>query len=314
MPSVVWPTIVLCLTATLGAPLPAQEQAAPGKAAEPIGFAAASQAWEDVLLLEAVRYLHLSQAQLQQILPLAKTEQQRLGRLEEENEETIGKLKSQVGRYREAVAGDQTGAGQILREAHALARTLQRKREMLDDQHVQFVARRLVRILTPKQTLQAYLLSMDKVPEGVSRSPALFNRASGFVLNADEHRDWRRNLEMRALAGRYPAQLFDAQMHPMYQEVRGGLHQPNMRRNPEEQALADILLQYAPETMDALMRDRMSIGERWRNLRDQRLEGATEQERAQAIELFVRRLFLSRRIKPALEELTRKGRPAPSIP
>src|SRR6266851_1206225 len=61
-------------------------------AAAPETSASLAQNWEDVLLLDAMRYLRLSPAQLAQIQPLAGAAQERLARLSEQEEKTRAAL------------------------------------------------------------------------------------------------------------------------------------------------------------------------------------------------------------------------------
>jgi hypothetical protein len=257
-----------------------------------------------VLLLEATRYLRLSPAQLQQMLPLVNTAEERLKRFDQENAEAISNLKSRTSRYRDALVSGQVPPSQVQTDALSLTQLLHRKRTRLEDQVVEFIQPRLARILSREQIQQAYLLALGQTPEKVRPNPILFAPGSGFVLTPEAQREWRATVERRVLSRRHPPQLVEATMHPLFGEVNGGLDQPNSGRNSEEQALADILVQYPPEARTAVRRDRAGLGERWRNLRTLLLEGASDQEKAVALEMIVRRLFLSPRLKPVLQERT----------
>src|SRR5262249_36650405 len=66
----------------------------------------AAKAWEDLLLLQATRYLRLTPTQIEQLRPVARRAGSRLARLRDQEEPTLADLRRMALRQREAlVAG-----------------------------------------------------------------------------------------------------------------------------------------------------------------------------------------------------------------
>ena len=155
-------------------------------AAEPLGDSSTrsevSQAWEDLLLLEAVRYLRLSRSQLRQLVPLAREAKRHLQKLESKQRRTVALAQQLTDRNRALLVDGQ--AGRTTDESRLLffQRTLAEQREQAQGEVVGYIVPRLAQILTREQIQLAYQLAVGEKPKNQVVSPALFDPSSGFVL------------------------------------------------------------------------------------------------------------------------------------
>ncbi len=286
---------------------------------------ALAREWEDLVLLDALRYLRFTGAQLDQALPLARSANERMDRFYADSATTLQRLKDSLRESREALVNGDTAAGAKTAQAAALLRTLGGRRTAAEDQIAQRTASRLAQILTRAQIHQAYLLSFGQTPAGVAPDRLLTDAGSGFVLAAPEQDAWRTSAISQVLARRYPAELVQAAADfrlyavanssleadllviPTGHEGEPSQQELTQRREAVEQ-VAEVLKRYPVETRHALSRDRRELLERWKGLPALLLEGATDQELALALEPLVRRLFLSRRLEPVLKERIQANR------
>src|SRR5262249_32971531 len=66
------------------------------------GTGEAGTAWEDMLLLQATRYMRLSSTQLEQLLPIARSANRKLSELQLREEKVLGTLRQIALRHRDA--------------------------------------------------------------------------------------------------------------------------------------------------------------------------------------------------------------------
>jgi beta-lactamase regulating signal transducer with metallopeptidase domain len=142
---------------------------------------ASSVAWEDVLLLQATRYLRLSSSQLQQLLPVARSANRKLTDLQQREDKTLETLRRIALRQREALVEGREASVQEQADAISLRDTAHRLRGETESAIVRGSLAELVRVLTPKQVERAYLLMHGQTPEGEVRTPALLDPVAGFV-------------------------------------------------------------------------------------------------------------------------------------
>lgn len=293
-----------------------------------------AEQWEDVLLLEALRYLRLTPAQLQQVLPLATAAEERLAKFRGEEQRTLAAMRQIARRNREALLAGQPGKQQT--DVFALQRSLDQHREQAHGEIVAHVLPRLARILTRDQIARAYLLLLGEPPREPTFSAALVDPAAGFVQTA-EHAVPRRDPAVEAwdhrksdavrqlLARRYPVALVEAltkQGNPSYmrlvtQKLTDAGIEFNIEFTDATAAVRDFTTG-APVTVGASPHDPRlvpakqemeTLEKRADVLARQWATSAPQEELEVTLRPLVRRLFLSPRFQPVLEErLQRRGR------
>jgi hypothetical protein len=144
--------------------------------------AAAADRWEQLLVLEALRYLNLSQEQLQRVAALAERCDARVSRARQAGAAEYESLERILTPECEALA-----AGRIptdARQAEALERrsALQQRRWQLRDEVTAEAAAGLAVILTREQAARAYRLAAGEAAWAEVCSDALLDPASRFVL------------------------------------------------------------------------------------------------------------------------------------
>jgi hypothetical protein len=303
-------TLLATLALACLAPCPssAQEEGLPDR--EP----ALAQKWEDVLLLDAIRYLRLSPAQMQQVWPLARVAQDRLNRLAGEEARTQAALARIAEKQRRALVAGRQVSLQEQQDALFLNRTMKEKRERANEEIVNYIAPRLARILTREQVQRAFLLAHGEMPKDVPRRPALLDPQSGFVLNPDVRDEWRTAALKQVLYRRYPRQLVDS-------GVRGLPRMVRIRTAPGATDATAIFLELAlavddeqaqapqfPEPLvQSFRKTREFLESRWGNLSALLIQDAMEDELEMALRPLARRMFLSPRLVPVLTERLRQG-------
>jgi hypothetical protein len=110
-------------------------------AASPGSAALASERWDEVLLLEALRYLRVSPAQLAQMAPLARRVEGRLSEVRAQSAERLARLERQARENREALLGGQRPSTKNETETLLLRRALEQQRAQAKEE--------LVRSLVP---------------------------------------------------------------------------------------------------------------------------------------------------------------------
>lgn len=138
-------------------------------------------AWEDMLLLQATRYLRLSPSQLQQLLPVARTANRQLTELQRREDKVLESLRRIALRQRDDLVAGRSGSAQEQADAIKMRENALRSRTESERAIVNGSLAGLVRLLTPKQVERAFLLQNGQTPDGEAREPALLDRAAGFV-------------------------------------------------------------------------------------------------------------------------------------
>jgi hypothetical protein len=257
-----------------------------------------AQQWEDVLLLEAIRYLGLSPTQVEAVRPLAKAADERLAKLREQEEKKLAEWEPLVQRQREALI-----SGKIAKDQSDTAvrwQSLQQRRTQVEEEIIQYVAPRLARLLSRAQVQRAFLLARGGAIPGEVISPALLDPSSGFVVNEMTKNHWQETFIKQELARLYPPHLLnlrDADRQALVQEIvrrhtwdEGSLVGPPF--TAEEQAIWDLPMK--KNDLEGAWR------ERWADPSPSVAE--TEREQSWALYHFVRRMFLSARLTPVLNE------------
>src|SRR5262249_23742189 len=133
----------------------------------------ALQTWEEVLLLEAVRYLDLTPAQLQRMAAVAEGTYAPLTRLQAEGNRTLAALGPVAQKQRDALVAGRIPPAQEQKQAMALSEELRRRRARTEEEIVGIALPRLFSFLKPEQLQRIYLLVHGDVPLNVTRSPLL---------------------------------------------------------------------------------------------------------------------------------------------
>jgi hypothetical protein len=137
--------------------------------------------WEDMLLLEATRYLRLSASQLRQLSMLAQAADGRLAQLRAQEDQSLASLHQIALRQREALLAGRNSSAREQANALTMRQTMQQRRAETERTVVQEVLPQLARLLAPTQVERAFLLSQGQVPPGEAAEPALLDPAAGFV-------------------------------------------------------------------------------------------------------------------------------------
>jgi beta-lactamase regulating signal transducer with metallopeptidase domain len=287
----------------------AQSEAAPDTSAS------LAQKWEDVLLLDAMRYLRLSPAQLQRMQPLAGTAEGRLTRLSEKEEKTRAALDRIAQKQRQALVRGERVSLQEQSDALLMEQAMRQRREQAAEDIVRSVAPQLARILTREQIVRAFLLAHGEMPPQVARRPALLDPGSGFVLDASELERGRVEAIQQVLRRRYPSRLVQASL--VY-GIKAQRADADPIGSADGIAPGDVVLslddpdpqtleQFPAGVREAYMRDRRALQERSDYLAQAFITGASEDDLVTCLRPLVRRLFLSPRLKPVLIEALRSG-------
>jgi BlaR1 peptidase M56 len=301
-----------------------------------------AEQWEEVLLLEAMRYLRLTPDQLHRLLPLARVADERLTRLRAEEGKTLAALERIARKHREALLAGRRPSAQEQADALFLNKTLQGKKVETEEEILRFVLPHLARILSRDQVQRAHLLAHGETPQGIVRSPALYDPAAGFVLDHESQQQWRTAALRQVLSRRYPPALVQSLLDQM-----GGFRASYaFAFSPDGPAVLDRQILLEPKVVlershgtevlfvdssidlytgrslarlptgnpnfpqalnDAAIRDLNKLQARWTDLSKVVVQGATEDELVMALRPFARRFFLSPRVKPVLEERIRAG-------
>jgi hypothetical protein len=268
---------------------------APTVEAAPASQAEAEALTEEVLLLEAMRYLGLSVEQLRQLQPVAAEVAEDLQRARRTEAPLLAQLERNARRQREALLdGTKTPVGLDV-DAVLVRRLLLEQQEQAAAQIIRRIAPRIAQILTRPQLRRAFLLLHDAVPETEVVPRSLLEPSSGFVLSDRDREDWKRTAIQESLFRRYPrravSQSFDSGAFGNFNIITGQIE-------PAE---------FPDELLAAIRRDRSELDARWNRLVDGGLTDASGSELAIAVQPLVKRLLLSPRFRGTLDEKIRRA-------
>ena len=289
--------------------------------------------WEDVLLLEAVRYLRLSPAQMERVLTLAQAAETHLNRLAENEKQTRAALERIAKQNREALLAGRAGVRQ--EDALFFERTRRQQREEAERQIVAHVLPRLARILTREQLVRAVLLTIgEPVREaGQVAGAALLDPNSGFVSPPEVPAPPRQQAAMRArervgqarqqweerrdaaarmaLAQRYPQDIVDRVLQPRVFKLALSSDQ-NPVVSPYyiiDSAVLNLRTADIITTMgetdpraQAALQELEAYRKRTEVALPRLLAEGRPEELTPALEHLVRRMFASPRLRPVLEQ------------
>jgi hypothetical protein len=275
--------------------------------------------WEEMLLLEALRYLQLSPEQLERLLPLTGLAEQRLGEVGEKARPTLMALERAAARHRIELLQGRALPPEEQEQVVAAAKSLRAQREEAEEKTAREIAGQLVRILTRDQIARALLLLQGAWPGEEPRSPLLLDRSSGFVLEEAESDQLRDRAVRQALQSRYPAAAVDGALgrgDRLVINVGEGLYTRAATTalfldavKMQGAAPPQARLPFPAAMQEAARRDRDRMNERWDRLAELLEQGATEEELALALRPLVRRTFPSPRLRTVLRERLSTGGP-----
>ncbi len=310
------------------------------RAPDPTGESA--QRWEDVLLLEAIRYLRITSTQLQRIAPLARAADNHMSRPREAERQALASLARIAEENRRSLLA---GRGPLPQAQQSWLRqrdSVRQRRSQAEEEVVASVLPKLARILTREQIRRAYLLALgEPAPErDVAPGPALLDPEAGFVLGRTAYAQVRGGAVRAALAGgNFPPHLIDAlsasgmggpvvfhasgadghAVEDTFVFVKPGpggtgvgdtggaarvVGKILVRPGPGEKPEGVPLEAPDPQAFREAFERVRAVDERYRNLPQLILEGATELELLLSLRPLVRRMFLSPRLKPVMDERT----------
>lgn len=261
-----------------------------------------AQRWEDVLLLDAIDYLRLSPQQALEMHSLAQYAHGRMAGWEQEQEKTRARLEYLVQRQREALVQGQSPSASEQAEALELEQSLRARQEPVGEEITRYVTPRLARLLTRKQMQRVWLLALGETPQGERSHTALLDPGSGFVL--DEHTKfvWNQDQVSYALHQIYSDAVIEAAHRP------GGTTAifAGLLGHKQDEADTPDLPQLSDEMREAVSRDEDAIRSRIGDTPDLYLDQAKPEQWEVVLRPLVRRLFLSKRLEPALTERLHK--------
>lgn len=290
--------------------------------------------WEDVLLLEAIRYLRLSDRQLRGLLNLARAAEERLETQARHEKQILATLTRIARENRAALLAGRTGGGQ--KDALFLENLRKQRRAEAEEKIVTSTLPQVFEVLSRPQVVRACLLTLGEPPQEPYQplSPALLSPDAGFVLAKDPQHDPRKSLGSQ-VRGRVAAlrSQWRARQLGIAREQFSRRYPPEVVKrlfaasDPSVRLMGlDLIISSDPETEyltlrldDALKMNRLEGGDGDRLLIEARKEFEAFNARTQkplaellmtetktedlevALRPFVRRLFLSSRLRPVLE-------------
>lgn len=284
-----------------------------------------AEQWEDVLLLDALRYLRLAPWQLQELRSIARVTDERLHKLRDQEAQTQASLRRIARKQREALVVGKAVSLQEQADALLLEKTLRTGRERAAAEILAYALPRAARVLSPEQKVRALLLTHGEAPASTAKRPALLAPQSGFVM-AETPREQARSAAARSvLARRYPAEVLDALGGATIDRLLVGdpLDLARIERSrgalflsdPAESGSVRLFLQAAPPApppnvpkvqFEAAQRESDQL-QRWPILASELVQNAAPGDVAEALAFHVRRLFTSPRLRTVIEERLRSG-------
>jgi hypothetical protein len=272
-----------------------------------------------MLLLEAMRALQLSAGQRQQLFPLARQVEERLGQLREEEESTTHLLEAAAQRSLEALRAGKPGDPDVQSAALVRWRAVEWQHAEAEEQVLRIVVPRLVQILSREQVLRAYLLTTGALPlaSGSEASPALLDPGSGFAMDGLSRAEWQEASIRQALADRYAAPVLAA-LSGRSGELRAGGRSSAGATRVRTAGRVPVLPSHkaspTPSQLDSdeleeAMDDFLQLQQRWDNVPQWITDEATPEELGVLVLPFARRVLLSPRLKSVLT--VKRLKPAP---
>jgi hypothetical protein len=266
---------------------------------------------EDLLLLAAFRYLGLSQEQLRQVQWVARQTDRSLTRLQKAEDRGIGTLEQIAARTRQALLAGQPAAERDQQEAARVRDTMQQTRTQTSAEIVRFALPHLVRILTREQILLAWRLAQGRPPAYAKADPSLLDTGAGFAVSAPQ-RGWNGDGPVLELwYGRQSMMLPTGPGAQGNSAFRDAADLAAAEARAAELQLATARLQRHLEGAsgaldpESVARGGGSAGDR--HFPQRVVEATNPDELADAVEPLARRLFLSPRLAPLLEEGLARG-------
>ncbi len=304
---------------------------APSTPAPPATIASPNLAdqWEDVLILEALRYLRLSDEQVRHLLPAARSAEERLASQAQQEKQILATLTRIARENRSALLAGRLGGRQ--KDALFLENLRKRRRAEAEEKIVASAITQVLAILSRAQTVRASLLTLgEPVQESAQPlSPALLSPEAGFVLAEPQDPDFGKTLGNKArervqavrerwderhlldarkqLSQRYPEDVVNSALIPSFLDLvvidtalidasgNGDLKVQFRATGRKDGAEQNPLLAQARKELQAIQsRSSRSLGQIL-------MTEASREDLEVALRPFVRRLFLSPRLRAVLE-------------
>lgn len=297
--------------------MPAPPPAAPATPA--VSKAELARAWEDVLLLDALRHLRLSRGQLQGVSPLTTRAERRISELLEGSRRTRASLDRLLTRGRRSLLTGQRLPTTDQEQLLFLRGALRERETQTADAVVRYLTPDFARLLLGEQAGRAFKLALGNWPEGVERSPALLDPESGFILSQDDRARWQTAAISQALSRKYPPALV-AQSPLADRRTLGALilagnmvdfTQPVTLSFRSDgltlETLQTDVLKVAPAQQASVRRELDALRSRLGEVLDEWAEQAPEAQLAEFLRPLARRLFFSPQLATVLEDRLAKG-------
>jgi hypothetical protein len=275
------------LLAGLGLLLPFDAKSAPASSPDrPQDKVLVQEEWEDLLLLEAIRYLGLTGSQLEQMAALAESSDASLTSLHSDEQQTLAVLGRIASKQRQELISGRPSSVQEQRTALGMGTRLQQQRARAEEKIVNSTWPPFARVLSREQLQRAYLLTHGEPPVPENCSPALLDPAAGFIMDNRTQLFRARLTEAednlaRARADLPPADLSDQERQAL-EASRTDL-EANLRRAQDEVTQLRSTIQGRAQQV---------------------LTDPNRGDREAACRFLTRRLFTSARLRPLLQELT----------
>jgi hypothetical protein len=284
-----------------------------------------AEQWEDVLLLDALRYLRLAPWQLQEFRSIARVTDDRLRKLQDQEAKTQASLRRITRKQREALVAGKAVSLQEQTNALLLEKTLKTGRAKAAEEILAYALPRAARVLSPEQKVRALLLTYGETPANTAKRPALLDPPSGFVMTEAIREQVGTAAARTILARRYPAEVLDALGSSFRDYIvlsdsltikRTDFEIGAIRVSPPHKAgPTQLFFQSAPSEpplnvpkaqFEAAQRESERL-RKWPALADELVRNAAPKEVEEALGFHVRRLFTSPRLRTVIEERLRGG-------
>jgi hypothetical protein len=178
-----------------------------------------TQQWEEILLTQDFDYLQLTPQQCKDMLVLADYARTRLDEVEQQRLRLQASVQQQHAAMLKGALPSNSDQQEVLQKQ----RQIQERQEAVGNEIVERVAPKLGAILSRKQTVRAWLLMQNKIPQAEPKRVALTDPISGFVLPQMEGKDAIEEIVKASLRQNYAPDVVENGLTPWEFASLGGL-------------------------------------------------------------------------------------------
>jgi hypothetical protein len=248
------------------------------------------QTWEDVLLLEAIRYLKLTPDQLQKMTSVAEMTHAALVKSQEEKNRNLLALERIAKKQREILLSGNAPSTQEQREATELNKALQGRKAKIDEEISSIAVPRFFFFLKSQQLQSIVWLVHGETPPTQARNDVLLDPSAGFVQQTVNEVLQSRVAESEMLYARALQEQLPPDATDKDREGFAAM-QADQRAN--------------------LLRARTAMTEFRGNVQkvtQRLLHDSSDKEMREAVQFLTKRMFTSPRLYPVLQARLKQGK------